>query len=488
MSIQFFFSLIPFSCRCPRAVESLNMDTTFRQNDQAEPGEEEATRVRVDDSSADPSDRQRVLDEVGSISIFFIGPELPPSRVEPDLEETLSEFYKELQDLDPPEGAAETSGTLVSHSFAPSYIPLSLQPTEAPSSQLKPDEEQERKEQGREQKQSSWPHWYDNKPYHRGGPRSFLPLHSEREEMNPDRWQRRQSVNRLRPPPPRFHRPRLHRPTPPTAFPYHQNAPPPPLAPLPPAHMNHDWGSSVMTNHYDEEPGFLAFPRVPPPNFDSHVSVRPIFDSGRYFDQHQQGYDYDEAPSSSAGASWRPDENEGRYQWAAEPVQRDLHCPPADEDSSLVLILMRGLPGSGKSTLARYVVSAMALLRMLEESQILFSFTRFNPFILILAGNCCLPAQAALFWALMTTFLTLMATNMSKAVSERHMNGTRTEVFVLISYHFYMIINVFFLFFFFKGCLMWFPPGLQRSVDKIDYFDNIYSQCVVKLLLLFTKL
>lgn len=343
------------------------MDATFGQNDQAEPGEDEATRAGVDGSGVDPSDRQRVLDEVGSISIFFIGPELPPSRVEPDLEETLSEFYKELQDLDTPDVAAETLGTPVSQSFAPSYIPLSLQPPEVPSRQLNPGEEQDRREQGREQKQSSWPHWYDNKPYQRGRPRSFLPPQSE--EINPDEWQRRQSVTRQRPPPPRFHRPRLHRPTPPTAFPYPQN--PPPLPP-PSAHMNHDWGSSVRTNHYDEAPSFPAFPQVPPPNFDSDLSVRPIFNTGHYFDQ--QDYDYDEAPSSSAGGRWRPYENEGRYQWAAEPEPRDLHCPPAVEDSSLVLILMRGLPGSGKSTLARCVVSAVVLLRMLGESQTIFSF------------------------------------------------------------------------------------------------------------------
>lgn len=328
------------------------MEATFRQSDQADPGEGETAPVGVDD----PSDRQRVLDEVGSISIFFIGPELPASRVEPDLEETLSEFYKELQDLDTPDGAAETPGTPVSQSLAPSYIPLSLQPPEVPSAQLKPGEGQERQEEGREQKQSSWPHWYNNKPYHRGRPRSFLPPHSEREELNPDQWQRRQSVNRPRPTPPRFHRPRLHRPTPPTAFPYRQDLPPPP------AHMIHDWGGSVRTNHYDEEPGYPPFPQVPPPNFDGHVPARPIFDPGRYFDQRQRGYDYDEAPSSSAGGSWPPYENQERYQWAAEPDPRDLRCPPADEDSSLVLILMRGLPGSGKSTLARYVVSYLRWL------------------------------------------------------------------------------------------------------------------------------
>lgn len=365
-NVNTVFSFILFSCRCPREVESLNMEASFEQNGQADPGEEEAARVRVDGSSADTSDRQRVLDEVGSISFFFIGPELPPSRVEPDLEETLSEFYKEIQDLDTPGAAAETSGSPVSQLLAPSYIPLSLQPPEVLSGQLKPDKEQERKEEGREQKQSSWPHWYDNEPYQRGRPRSFLPPRSRREEMNPNQWQQRQPMNRPRPPPPRFHRPRLHRPTPPTAFPYHQNPPPPFPPPVPPpAYINQDWSGSVRTNQYDEEPGFLAFPQVPPPNFDSLVSVRPIFDSGRYCDQPQQGYGYDEAPSNSAGGSWRPYEDEVRYQWAAEPDRRDLRCPPADEDPSLVLILMRGLPGSGKSTLARCVVSAVALLRML---------------------------------------------------------------------------------------------------------------------------
>lgn len=86
-------------------------------------------------------------------------------------------------------------------------------------------------------------------------------------------------------------------------------------------------------------------------------------DSGRYFDRHQQGYDYDEGPSSSAGGGWSPYENEGRYQRAAEPDPRDLRFPPVDDDSSSVLILMRGLPGSGKSTLARYVVNDLQWLK-----------------------------------------------------------------------------------------------------------------------------
>lgn len=315
------------------------MDTTFGQNDQADPDEDDAAFAVVDVTSVNPI-------------VYFIGPELPQSREEPDLEETLSEFYRELEDLNPPDVTVETSGAPVSTSVAPLYIPLSLQPPEVPGSRLDPGEQQERMEQDREQKQSSWPHWYDNRPYHRGMPRSFLPTRSEREEINPNEWQRRQPVTRQRAPPPRFHRPRLHRPAPPTPFPYRQNPPPFPPAPSP-AHMIQDWGSSVGTNRYDEEPCLPVFPPVSPPNFDSHFSVRPVINSGRYFDHHQHDYDDNEAPSSSAGGSWPPYENEGRYQCTAEPDPSDPGCPPADEDSPLVMILMRGLPGSGKTTLAR---------------------------------------------------------------------------------------------------------------------------------------
>lgn len=344
------------------------MEPTDGRVDRADPGEEEVARVRDDGSSVDTSDRQRVLAEVGFTSVIFIGPALPPSRVEPDLEETLTEFYKELQDLDTPaDGAAETSGVPVSQSLPVSYVPLRLEPPEEPSSQWIPDEGQERTDwpsetdlslKSREQKQSSWPHWYNNEPYQRRGPRSNLPPPSERDATDPNQWRHRQSVDRLRPPPPRFHRPRLHRPAPPPAFPYQQNPPPPPLPP----HMSQDWGGSVRTNHYEEEPGFPALPHLPPPNFPSDFSAGPYVDSGRYFDQQQRGYDYDEAPSSSATGGWPPYENEGRYQRAAEPDPRDLRFPPADDDSSLVLILLRGLPGSGKSTLARYTVNNLQWL------------------------------------------------------------------------------------------------------------------------------
>lgn len=377
INVTTFFSFILFSCRCPRAVESLNMDAT---DGQVDPGEEEATRVRDDGGS----DRQRVLAEVGFTSVIFIGPALPPSigpalppsispalppsRVDPDLEETLSEFYKELQDLDTPDGAAETSGTPVSHSLPLSYIPLSLEPPEEPSGQWISAEGPEWTDRpsvpdfslkGSEQKQSSWPHWYNNEPYQRRGPRSNLPPPSGRDATDPNQWRHRQSVGSPRPLPPRFHRPRLHRQAPPPAFPYHQNPLPPPP---PPPRMNHDWGGSVRTSHYEEEPGFPTFPHIPPPDFPSDLSERPYVDSGRSFDRHQQGYDYDEGPSSSAGGGWPPYENEGRYQRAAEPDPRDLRCPPADDDSSLVLILMRGLPGSGKSTLARYIVNDLQWL------------------------------------------------------------------------------------------------------------------------------
>lgn len=349
-------NLLP--CRCP-AVRSRNMDPVRGQDGKADPGkEDEATRVRVDGS-----DRLRVLEAVGFTSGTFIGPALPPSRTGPDIEETLSEFYKELQDLDTLDGADDNSGRPGSPSPPPSasVVFLPLQPPEIASVQWKCDPVQEWTRRppeaelclhGDERKQSPWPHWYNNEPYQQRRPRSNLHPDPERVATTPQQWRQRQSVGRPRPPPPRSLRPRFHRPPPPAAVPYSQSPPPP----LPPR-MDQDWGASVGTNPYEEEPGFLAFPHTPPPSFHSHPSVRPHVDSRCYFNQHQQDYyDYDDAPSSSSsGGGWAPGENEGRYQWAVEPDPRDQRCPPAHEDSALVLILLRGLPGSGKSTLARYV-------------------------------------------------------------------------------------------------------------------------------------
>ncbi|TMS07914.1 Breast cancer type 2 susceptibility protein-like protein [Larimichthys crocea] len=56
-------------------------------------------------------DRQRVLKEVGLTSTTFIGPAFPPPQtttVKSDLEDTLSEFYKELEKIDTPDGADDT--------------------------------------------------------------------------------------------------------------------------------------------------------------------------------------------------------------------------------------------------------------------------------------------------------------------------------------------------------------------------------------------
>lgn len=330
--------------------------------DSAENG---AKCVNDNSSSSDKTQKERVLKEVGFTSTSFIGPAFPPETatvtVNTDIEDTLSEFYKELEEIDTPDDTnfnTEKQDAGVVRPSLQSKTPTSKEiqhtkqeNTDNTSRPAETDAYQRRSGQ----KHASWPHWYQNEPYHHKRQRSGIDMHSGM--ATPPHSQQHYPLNR--PPNPRFDRPPFHPPLPPSAFPNQQD---------PPLHTNHNWSSSGMTNQYRDQPPF--------PPFSTYKSGPPLpqdflGDNSHHHDRAEKGYyDHDAHPDHfNAGRhrdkqevlsqfgedfDWRQ-----RFHSKNELSERDPHCRPPDnsrsQDSVLVLILMRGLPGSGKSTMARYI-------------------------------------------------------------------------------------------------------------------------------------
>uniref|UniRef100_A0A4W5PD08 NEDD4 binding protein 2-like 2 n=1 Tax=Hucho hucho TaxID=62062 RepID=A0A4W5PD08_9TELE len=277
--------------------------------------------------------REPVIRKLGTSSTAFIGPICrPPKTVQrapkpekvrrlskPNIEETLNEFYKELEEIDPKDSVdSSTDKNQGSVELLTAHNP----PPAREGSNASHD--------------------------HKG------PSYGAYSDHN--HWQ---------PPPPFHSQPyyRFHRPP-------HRFLPPPPIPCLPPPppadHRYHPQLEGAQ-----KVPPFHRFP-VPDgcrnsPDLDDygfppqHSNNR---DSGGYSwrdDKHdQQGNDQ---PYNQQGSS----EWQQRLDRGPEPRQpEDQHQPSEDKtydyDPSLVLILMRGAPGSGKSTLARYVFIRETLL------------------------------------------------------------------------------------------------------------------------------
>ncbi|XP_073345250.1 uncharacterized protein n4bp2l2 [Pagrus major] len=302
--------------------------------------------------SADINVRRRVLKEVGLTSSTFIGPAFPPPKntVKSDIEDSLSEFYKELEKIDTPDAA-----------FPQPPIPLKISTSKEEISQDVSKEkivqsvETDGYQKSSGQRQPSWPHWYQNEPYYPRRPRPGMDLNSGRAAPPQNQWHHPQTLNR--PPNPRFQRPPFHPLTPPPAFPNPQNLP---------SHVNHNWSGSSMTNQYQEESHFPTFPNFPPPNVCSRPPQGFYRDSPHHFDRDERG-----RTSDSVNIGWSRDRKEERCQsgedydrhqrYDPENEEWENHCQQPDNNdvhrSSLALILMRGLPGSGKSTRARELLS-----------------------------------------------------------------------------------------------------------------------------------
>lgn len=301
--------------------------------------------------------RRRVSKEVGLTSYTFIGPAFPPptAKVKSDIEDTLSEFYKELEKIDTPDAASPQPPV-------PLKTPTSKEKISQDVSEAKlvQSVETDGYQRSSGQRQPSRQHWYQNEPYNPRRPRPGMELSSGRAAPTQNQWHHPQALNR--PPNPTFQRPPFLPPLPP---------PPPPAFPNPqnlPSHVNQNWSGSTLTNQYQEEPHFPAFPNFPPPNLCSRPPPDFHRDSPHHFDKDERVRTYD-AHSDGENIGWLRDRKEERCQsgedydrhqrYDPENEQWENHCQRPDNHdvhrSSLVLILMRGLPGSGKSTLARYV-------------------------------------------------------------------------------------------------------------------------------------
>lgn len=276
-------------------------------------------------SSPDRSEIQRVLKEVGLTSTAFIGPEFPPNKAMPKLDDTLDKFYKEIEMIDTPNAAVDNSGETVD--FVLSHpSPVTSTNTNCPdrnkgSKGAKPFNYQ----QSRRGRPSSRPRWHQTEPYFHRRPNS-------------------QTINQSRPLNLIHSRPPLYYPP---AFLYPQN---------PPLHQNQSRGGSIMTVQHPHFP----IQNIPPSNVSCHSSQDPFSGS-------LQGYSFltHSGDNLNFGLSrdrkqqfCQLDEGYDRcHSQDSEYFPWKHHCQtPAnfkEYHSTMVLILMRGLPGSGKTTLAR---------------------------------------------------------------------------------------------------------------------------------------
>lgn len=290
------------------------------------------------ESKDSSSDRQRVLKEVGLTSTSFIGPAFPPPRtsVQPDLEDTLSEFYKELEKIDTPVVANENPKKQ-NEGF--------VQPPKPSASKDAQDVREEKSDDFSGRIQQPWPHWYQNKPYQPRRPQSDV--------MRAGPPQNPRHDPQGRPPNPGFLRPPFHHPPPPRTFPNLQNPPPP-----------GNWSRPAPMNQHQDVSRFPPGSGPPPPSVWSQPPSQ-----GFHGDKDDRfGFSVDCEPTHDGVnvASHRDDEewqyfDEGydrqqRYDSENESWEHHHHHPTENRSARpfpQVLILMRGLPGSGKSTLAR---------------------------------------------------------------------------------------------------------------------------------------
>lgn len=337
-------------------IENPCADVCESRDDGTDESSDRDTKVVGNDSnSPDRNARQRVLKEVGLTSTAFIGPAFPPeaTRVKTDLEDTLSEFYRELEENDTPDGANDNprkQDVVFGQPPIPPKTFTSKETQDVSQEKMVQPAETDGFQKSSGQKQPSWPHWYQNEPYYLRRPRPDMDLNSGRAAPTQNQMHYSQTLSRQ--PNPRFHRPPFHRPPPPSAFPNPQNSP---------SYLNHNQSSLGMTNQYQDEL---------PPDVCSHPSQGFYGDSPHHFYRHERGFSYD-AHLTNVNVGWSRDRKEEWFQlgedydrgkrYDSENEQWEHHCQPPDNipayHSSLVLILMRGLPGSGKSTLARELLS-----------------------------------------------------------------------------------------------------------------------------------
>lgn len=318
--------------------------------------------VGTDGGAPDSSVRDRVLREVGFTSSAFIGPAFPPqtTAAESVIEDSLSEFYKELEKINTPDGANGNPGkqdAAFDQPLVPTKLPTSNKTQDVPEEKIanmRDFEETDGSQKSNGRKQPAWPHWYQNEPYN---PRRQRPG----PELSSPQWRHPQPLDK--PPHPRFQSPPFPHQPPPYTFPNLQNPPP---------HVNPTFQHPSMANRFQEELRFPPFYRFPPPNVSRHHSQGFYGGPQHQFDRDVHGSSYD-GHSANENVRWPRDRSEElsqlnedydrlqRCDSENEPWERQHYYQPRDDThachSALVLILMRGLPGSGKSTRARELLS-----------------------------------------------------------------------------------------------------------------------------------
>lgn len=316
--------------------------------------------VGTDGGAPHSNARERVLKEVGFTSTAFIGPAFPPqtTAAESVIEDSLSEFYRELEKIDTPDGANGNPGkqdAAFDQPLVSPKLPTGKETKDVPEGKIAntrhfAETDGSQKSSGR--KQSAWPHWYQNEPY---GPMRQRP----RPELSSAKWH-------YPPPPPdrppnlRFHCPPFPHQPQRYAFPNQQNPPP---------HVNPTFQHPGMSHKYQEELHFPPFSSFPPPNVCRQPSQGFYGGPSHQFDRDERcSYD---GHSDNVDVRWPRDRNDElsefnedydslqRCDGEDEPWEQQHHYQPPDDThtyhSAPVLILMRGLPGSGKTTLARYI-------------------------------------------------------------------------------------------------------------------------------------
>ncbi|XP_061575678.1 NEDD4-binding protein 2-like 2 isoform X2 [Cololabis saira] len=312
-------------------------------------------------SSPDICVRDRVLKEVGTTSTAFIGPAFPPikpikpkkpkkPKAKSDIEDTLSEFYKELEKIDTPDESNHSLGKQNEQLVIPSKTPARTESGEAPGGRNLPTRscvETDGYHNKSGNAQSSWSHRYRSEPY---------PLKRPDEKgsssiSDQNQWHYPHPLKR--PEPPEFHRPHsLHQPHH-SEFANPQNVP---------TNVSLTFKSSETTDRYQN---VLPLSSFSPPNVCTGPSQGFYTNSQRPFGRDDQVCSRDEYSDNAAGG-WCKDRDEGY--WFDEDYDRPQRIVPESEQwerahhyeppsntqhSASVLILMRGLPGSGKTTLAR---------------------------------------------------------------------------------------------------------------------------------------
>ncbi|KAL0973568.1 hypothetical protein UPYG_G00206240 [Umbra pygmaea] len=285
-----------------------------------------------------------LIKKLGTSSSAFIGPACrPPQTIQRppkpkkvkrlpklNIEDTLNEFYKELQEIEPKLNVdvSEPKDNVDSSMVIPSQCP----PPAKYGSNTNHDLNRSN--------QAPRPHWYNNEPYQLRRP-SYAPV-SDGLYFPPHE-------NHWQPPPPFYSQP-LHRPPhplqPPPPIPHLPPPPPiPGIPPPPPAdHIYHPQPKSsqkVPLSHRFPDPD----EHKNSPNFDDH------------------GFPASHRKEDETGFGCWEDWNDqyGCHRQGSSEWQKFYRGPDSSGDRpsepSMVLILMRGAPGSGKTTRARELLS-----------------------------------------------------------------------------------------------------------------------------------